>query len=85
MFGLGPMEIAVILIVMVLLFGKKLPDVGTSLGKAISNFKNASSNTNEESGKIEKEENSKIEYDQVVDEYKPSQEVSEQEHKTQKE
>ncbi len=85
MFGLGPMEIAVILIVMVLLFGKKLPDVGTSLGKAISNFKNASSNTNEESGKIEKEENSKIEYDQVVDEYKPSQEVSEQEHKSKKE
>jgi sec-independent protein translocase protein TatA len=40
--GLSPMEIAVILIVVVLLFGaKRLPELGSGMGKAISNFKRA--------------------------------------------
>ncbi len=37
--GLTPMELIVILVVGVLLFGKKLPDVGRSLGKGIVEFK----------------------------------------------
>ena len=43
MFGrLGWFEILVIAIVVVLLFGtKRLPELGTGLGKAISNFKKA--------------------------------------------
>lgn len=43
MFGFGsPLEIAVILGVVVLLFGtKKLPELGAGLGKAISNFRNS--------------------------------------------
>ncbi|MCL4146786.1 UNVERIFIED_CONTAM: hypothetical protein GTU68_051320 [Idotea baltica] len=43
MFGFGsPIEIAVILGVVVLLFGtKKLPELGAGLGKAISNFRNS--------------------------------------------
>ena len=36
----GPMELVVILFVVIFLFGaKRLPDLGASLGKGISNFK----------------------------------------------
>lgn len=38
-FGLGPMEIAVVVVLGVLLFGKKLPDVGRYLGKSITEFR----------------------------------------------
>lgn len=40
MFGLGPWEIGIIAIVVVLLFGtSRLPELGSGLGKAISNFR----------------------------------------------
>lgn len=40
MFGLGPFEILLIGIVALVIFGpKKLPEMGSSLGKAIKNFK----------------------------------------------
>ena len=39
MFGLGGTEMFVLLILGVLLFGKKLPDVGRSLGKGLVEFK----------------------------------------------
>lgn len=40
MFGLGPWELIVILVIFVLLFGVgKLPELGSGLGKAIVNFK----------------------------------------------
>jgi sec-independent protein translocase protein TatA len=39
MFGLGPAEIAVVLVIGVLLFGKRLPDMGRYLGKSITEFK----------------------------------------------
>lgn len=38
-FGLGPQEIALLLVVGVLLFGRKLPEVGRYLGKGIVEFK----------------------------------------------
>ena len=38
-FNLGPMEIVVIVIIGVLLFGKRLPDIGRSVGKSIVEFK----------------------------------------------
>ena len=40
MLGLSPLEIGVIAVVIVLLFGtKRLPELGSGLGQAISNFK----------------------------------------------
>ena len=37
--GLGPLEIGVILVVALLIFGRRLPEVGKSLGKGIIEFK----------------------------------------------
>ena len=37
--NLGPLEISLILIAAVLLFGRRLPDVGRNVGKAIIEFK----------------------------------------------
>ncbi len=37
--GVGPTEMLVIMVVAVLLFGKRLPDVGRSLGKSMMEFK----------------------------------------------
>jgi sec-independent protein translocase protein TatA len=37
--NLGPMEMMVVMVVAVLLFGKRLPEVGRSLGKGLIEFK----------------------------------------------
>jgi len=37
--GIGPMEMVIVGIVAVLLFGKRLPEVGRSLGKGLVEFK----------------------------------------------
>ncbi len=40
--GIGPMEIIVILLIVLVIFGpKRLPEMGKSVGKAIREFKNA--------------------------------------------
>ena len=39
MFNLGPMEMAIVGVVAVMLFGKKLPEVMRSLGKSYSEFR----------------------------------------------
>jgi sec-independent protein translocase protein TatA len=37
--NLGPMEMIIILVICILLFGRRLPEVGRSLGKGIVEFK----------------------------------------------
>lgn len=39
MFGLGPMELMIVGIIAVLLFGNRLPEVGHSFGRSIMEFK----------------------------------------------
>ena len=40
MFGIGPMELGIILAIVVVLFGaRRLPEIGAGFGKAIKNFK----------------------------------------------
>ena len=62
MFGtLGPTELILILLVVLLLFGaKKLPELAKGLGKGIREFKNATKHVEDEIKEIdESEENSK--------------------------
>ncbi len=39
MFGLGPMELAIVGVIALLLFGKRLPEMGRSLGRTVVEFK----------------------------------------------
>lgn len=39
MFGLGPLEIAVIVLAAFLIFGTRLPKIALGIGKSIVNFK----------------------------------------------
>jgi len=62
MFGLGPMELIIILVIILIIFGAgKLPEIGGGMGKAIRNFKSGvkdSSKSDQKTEQIEKEENS---------------------------
>ena len=48
MFGIGPMELSVVCLVALLLFGSRLPSVMRSLGKGISEFKQGLSDITKE-------------------------------------
>ena len=53
-FGLGPMELVIILLVLVMLFGAtRLADIGGSLGKGIKEFRKEVSTDDEEDAKAE--------------------------------
>jgi sec-independent protein translocase protein TatA len=48
-FGLGPWEIALIVLVVLVLFGaRKIPEFARGLGQGIREFKNAASNVRQE-------------------------------------
>ena len=48
-FGIGPWEIAVVVIIALVIFGpKRLPELGSSLGKAITGFKSGIKSSEEE-------------------------------------
>ena len=48
MFSVGPNQILLILLIVVIIFGaKKLPEIGGGLGKAIKNFKKATTEPDE--------------------------------------
>jgi len=57
MFGLGTQELLIILVLVMIIFGAgKLPQVGSSLGKGLRNFKKGMSDAEEEEieeGKVE--------------------------------
>lgn len=55
-FNLGPTELLVLLVLMVFLFGpKRIPEIGESVGKAISSFKKATRDAEVEAGQEPKQ------------------------------
>ncbi len=57
MFGLGTTELIIVAFVVVLLFGgKKLPQLGRSMGSAITNFKKGLNDPNKEEEEKSKKE-----------------------------
>jgi sec-independent protein translocase protein TatA len=49
MFGMGPMELTIVLVIVLVLFGaKRVPEIGASLGKGIREFKRSVSDVDQQ-------------------------------------
>ncbi|HNS31851.1 MAG TPA: twin-arginine translocase TatA/TatE family subunit [bacterium] len=60
MFNMGPGELIVILIILLLLFGaKRLPEIGRAMGKSLGEFKKGMSESKEEANNIDDDEGRK--------------------------
>ena len=58
MFGYSPLAIIIILLLALVIFGAgKLPEIGSSLGKGIKNFKRALEGKDEIEGQARKDDN----------------------------
>ncbi|MBU1169299.1 MAG: twin-arginine translocase TatA/TatE family subunit [Proteobacteria bacterium] len=58
MFGLGPMELTIILVIILIIFGAgRLPEIGSGIGKGIKNFKKSMKDP--ENDKIEDKDDKK--------------------------
>ena len=56
--GISIWELSIILVIVLIIFGAgKLPEIGSGIGKAIKNFKSATSETEKKNGKVIDEKN----------------------------
>lgn len=57
-FSLGPAEIGALLLLMIFIFGpKRIPEIGKSVGEALSSFKKATREVDQETKAALKDEN----------------------------
>lgn len=68
-FGLGPMELGVVLVIVLVLFGpKRLPGLGKSMGEAIKGFKKGIDGKDEDENEIDVTDSVKKEKIEQTDE-----------------
>ncbi len=59
--NIGPLQVVIILVIVLLLFGVgKLPQVGRGMGQAINEFRSAVSKKDEENGSDDENADSKV-------------------------
>src|ERR1700730_8116875 len=70
MFGMGPMEMLIVGIIAVLLFGQRLPEVGRSLGKGLLEFKKGLKDIQEDMDKATNPQTAgRVTYRNSIDDY----------------
>jgi sec-independent protein translocase protein TatA len=68
MFGIGPMEMVIVGIVAVILFGSRLPSVARSLGKSMTEFKKGMREFEDEMhSAVHSEPTSRVTYNQQIE------------------
>ena len=66
--NIGPLEIAIVVIIALIVFGpKRLPEMGRSLGKGMREFKSAITGKEEDEGRREIEDSSAAETEEPLE------------------